>query len=93
MRLVLSITGEADRLPATSAHAASVVKSTTNISVTSFLNQDITLQRAGEIAKLQTYHCGLLRLLFLANNDPDAPHCTVGIAVVNNAVKVRRRPQ
>ena len=48
---------------------------------------------AGEVAKLQTFHCGLLRLLFLATADPDASHCTVTIAAVNDVVKVSITPQ
>ena len=48
---------------------------------------------AGELAKLQSYHCGLLRLLFLASNDADAPACSVSMAVVNDAVKVAITPR
>jgi hypothetical protein len=41
-----------------------------------------------ELFKLQAYHCGLLRLLFLSNNENDGKFVTVSMAVVSNKVKL-----
>lgn len=43
---------------------------------------------AAELFKLQAYHCGLLRLLFLSSDENDGKFVAVGMAVVGNRVKL-----
>lgn len=53
----------------------------------------LALLSAGQLAKLQAYHCGLLRLLFLSDTDPSARSVVVTMAVVHDTVKVSLSPQ